>query len=119
MSTRSELRSSAIARQIAARSWMVSWGPPAFLAFVSCAVLLLAACQTAPKSQPVPPDEVPPGTLVDQMPLPEGEFSFSGGDGASLNQAVIVSAENEKIGVAALYGWISKQYPGSKAEGQS
>lgn len=62
--------------------------------------------------------EVPPGTPIDEMPLPEGEFTFAGGDGTSLEQAVIVNAPNEQVGVAAVYGWIGRRHPKSTAAAQ-
>jgi hypothetical protein len=64
-------------------------------------------------------DEVPAGTPIDQMPLPQGEFSFAGGDGATLDTAVVVEALDENVGVAALYGWIGQKYPGARAAGQT
>ena len=103
-----------------------------------CSILLLtSACQTTtdtlgkpsagtstenPLSADAPapvPGEVPSGTPIDEMSLPEGEFSFEGGDGTTLEQAVIVNAPSESVGVAALYGWIGRHYPGSTAAGQN
>jgi len=97
-------------------------------------LLLAAACQTSTKARRAPadaavsnpsssdaapaPGDVLAGTPIDEMPLPEGEFSFEGGDGTSLEQAVIVKAATERVGVAALYGWIGRRYPGSTAAGQ-
>jgi hypothetical protein len=96
--------------------------------------LLLVACQTAPSAptqespvkHPLPAElpaqddsGIPSGTPIDEMPLPEGEFSFAGGDGATLEKAVIVNAPTERIGVAAVYGWIGRHYPGSTAAGQN
>jgi len=100
-------------------------------------LLGVAACQTQPTAPTPPsvdsgvqnpvsadapapvPSDVPAGMPVDKMPLPEGEFSFSGGDGTSLEQAVVVNAPTERVGIAALYGWIGRRYPGSTAAGQN
>jgi hypothetical protein len=97
-------------------------------------LLLLAACQIKPGApsanstaqSPVSAEasapesgDVPAGTPIDEMPLPEGEFSFEGGDGTTLDRAVIVNAPTESIGVAAVYGWIGRRYPGSTAAGQN
>jgi hypothetical protein len=96
--------------------------------------LAISACQTqpggppkeSPIKNPLPtdaptPDDggIPSGTPVDEMPLPEGEFSFEGGDGTTLEKAVVVNAPTERIGVAASYGWIGRHYPGSTAAGQN
>lgn len=108
-----------------------------WLACLSSILLLTSACQTKPNAPSPPsadgtvespvsadapapvPSDVPSGTPVDEMALPEGEFTFAGGDGTTLEQAVIVNAPSERIGVAALYGWIGRHYPGSTAAGQN
>ena len=103
------------------------------------ALAALAACQTTfgpSSSKPVKapadappaiggnlpeqvPSDVPSGLPIDEMPLPEGEFTFAGGDGTSLDQAVIVNAPSEQVGVAAVYGWIGRHYPNSTTAGQN
>ena len=108
-----------------------------WLACLSSVLFLTSACQTKPNAPgptsadttvespvsadaPAPvPSDVLSGTPIDEMPLPEGEFTFEGGDGTSLEQAVIVNAPSERIGVAALYGWIGRRYPSSTAAGQN
>jgi hypothetical protein len=91
-----------------------------YVGVVACTLLVLVACQTSAESKTDPAsDEVPAGASIDDMPMPEGEFSFAGGDGTALDRAVIVTAPDENVGVAALYGWIGKNYPGSKAAGQT
>ena len=46
--------------------------------------------------------------------------SYSGGEGASHEQAVIIKgAKNEEVGVAAEYAWLRKRYPGYRTNSQS
>ena len=45
--------------------------------------------------------------------------SFSGGDGSSLEKAIIVKAPNEQSGVHAEHEYIRQHYPGSKEGRQS
>src|SRR6186713_3520193 len=98
------------------------------LACLSSILFLTSACQTKPNEPSPPsadttvespvsadapapvPSDVPSGTPIDEMALPEGEFTFEGGDGTSLEQAVIVNAPSERVGVAALYGWVGRHY---------
>lgn len=48
------------------------------------------------------------------------EIKYSGGDGSSLAQAVVIeNAKGEDDGVAAEYAWIRDKFPGFKMEGQS
>jgi hypothetical protein len=41
-------------------------------------------------------------------------YSFSGGDGSTLNAAVIVHARDETVGIRAEYAWIKEHWPGSR-----
>jgi hypothetical protein len=41
-------------------------------------------------------------------------YSFSGGDGSSLNAAVIVHAADESAGLLAEHAWIREHWPNSK-----
>ncbi len=45
--------------------------------------------------------------------------SFSGGDGSSLEKAIIIKAPNEMSGVHAEHEYIRQHYPGSKEGTQS
>ena len=48
------------------------------------------------------------------------EITYSGGDGSSLAQAVVIeNAKGEGDGVAAEYAWLRDKFPGFKMEGQS
>jgi hypothetical protein len=47
-------------------------------------------------------------------PPQDAGYSFSGGDGSSLNAAVIVHARDEAVGMRAEYGWIKEHWPGSR-----
>lgn len=47
------------------------------------------------------------------------QYSFEGGDGRSLETAVIVVAPTEKIGMHAQNAWLSENYPGSRKASQS
>src|ERR1035438_2241170 len=54
--------------------------------------------------------------------VPDGEkaqATFSGGDGSSLKQAVVITdATGEKTGVRAEYVWLHEHYPGYRLRGQ-
>ena len=41
-------------------------------------------------------------------------YSFSGGDGSTLNAAVVVHAKREEAGIHAEYAWIKEHWPGSR-----
>jgi len=45
-------------------------------------------------------------------PRQDGGYSFSGGDGSTLNAAVIVHARDEAVGIRAEYAWIKEHWPG-------
>ena len=47
-------------------------------------------------------------------PSPEVGYSFTGGDGSTLNAAVIVHARDEAAGIRAEYAWIKEHWPGSR-----
>jgi|SRR5689334_24480342 len=42
------------------------------------------------------------------------DYSFSGGDGSTLDAAVIVHATDETVGIRAEYAWIKERWPGSR-----
>jgi hypothetical protein len=54
--------------------------------------------------------------------VPDGEkaqAAFSGGDGSSMKQAVIITdTASEKTGVRAEYVWLHEHYPGYRLRGQ-
>jgi len=47
------------------------------------------------------------------------EVKYEGGDGSSMEKAVIIKARNEQVGVDAEYAWLAKKYPGYKMTRQS
>jgi hypothetical protein len=49
--------------------------------------------------------------LVACKPLP-GAVTYSGGDGSSIEKAVVVNAANENQAMTAEYVWLADQYPG-------
>jgi hypothetical protein len=51
------------------------------------------------------------------MPPAVGDFSYAGGDGTTLASAIVITAPNEKVGVAAEYDWIRARYPGALSLG--
>jgi hypothetical protein len=57
-------------------------------------------------------------TASSALAKPPG-VSYAGGDGSSLEKAVIVKAATEKTGVDAEYDYIAKHYPGYKRGPQS
>jgi hypothetical protein len=76
-------------------------------ALLCCAMAATSACQT---SSP------PASTTVDQTQT--GAATYSGGDGSSLENAVVVHAPSESVGVAASYKWIRDHLPGSRVTKQ-
>ena len=49
----------------------------------------------------------------------ETSIKYSGGDGSSIEQAVVIeNADGERDGVDAEYRWVRNKYPGFKFEGQ-
>ncbi len=61
--------------------------------------VVLIGCQRA---QPVAPED----TVT-----PAG-VSYAGGDGSSIEQAVIINSATESTGVHAEYVWLAQRYPG-------
>ena len=64
--------------------------------FLAVTTALLAACQTT-QLGPTPPI---PSTV-----------SFAGGDGSSVESAVLIKGATESTGVQAEYGWLAQHYP--------
>jgi hypothetical protein len=46
-------------------------------------------------------------------------ISYSGGDGSTLEKAIIIKGATEETGVHAEYNYLQKHYPGYKRSGQS
>ena len=44
--------------------------------------------------------------------------TFAGGDGSSLEKAIVVKAPNEMFGVTAEYDYLAKYYPGYRRDAQ-
>jgi hypothetical protein len=70
--------------------------------------LFVVACQS---SRPPQIEEPPPAVST-------ANVTFSGGQGAGCDDAVVVHATNESEGVRAEYEWIRRQYPGSRTGSQ-
>lgn len=51
---------------------------------------------------------------IAQAAPPAGGALYSGGDGNSCEQAVIVNTEDPRKGVAAEYQWLNERHPGGK-----
>jgi len=47
-------------------------------------------------------------------PQQDPGYSFSGGDGSTLDAAVIVHASDETVGIRAEYAWIKEHWSGSR-----
>lgn len=70
------------------------------------AALLLLNCAAATADEPVPPK-------------PPTGVSYAGGDGSSIEKAVVILGADEMSGVDAEYKWLRDQYPGWAGTGQS
>jgi hypothetical protein len=55
--------------------------------------------------------------LMACKPLP-GAATYSGGDGSSIEKAVIVNAANESQGLTAEYVWLGDHYPGLRSSNE-
>ncbi len=49
----------------------------------------------------------------------KAQATFSGGDGSSIKDAVVITATNEETGYRAAYIWLHAHYPGSRLEDES
>jgi hypothetical protein len=54
---------------------------------------------------------LPPSTAAAQTPAVN--FTYSGGDGSSLGEAIIVHAPTEPVGIRAERAWIKDHWPGA------
>jgi hypothetical protein len=79
--------------------------------FLLIALLLIIGCES---NQTPAPDK-------DLIPIhpPLTGVTFSGGDGSSIEKAVIIKAPNNFLGVRAEYDWMKKNRPGWHLEEQS
>src|SRR5882762_8907074 len=78
---------------------------------LALAVTVFVGCETIPGVAPGGYDTVPDGEKAQAV--------FSGGDGSSIKQAVIISdTASEKTGVRAEYVWLHEHYPGYRLRGQ-
>lgn len=69
------------------------------------AVLLVGCASTKSES--------PKAGFVKSESAERGGVTFSGGDGSSYEQAVVIKgAKNEEAGVAAEHAWLKQRYPG-------
>ncbi len=71
-----------------------------------CMMVVLAGCQTGQQSA-FHDTVTPPGVW------------YEGGDGSTLQQAVIIKGATERTGVHAEYVWIAQRYPGYRAGRQT
>lgn len=46
-------------------------------------------------------------------------MTYAGGDGSSIDKAVVVKAANARAGVRAEYMWLAQNYPGYQRSSQS
>ena len=81
--------------------------------FLFIVFLLIAGCEPAQKQT----NQTAGHTTTSNPPIKD--VSFSGGDGSSIENAVIIKAPNNFIGVKAEYDWIKKNHPGWKLVTQS
>ena len=83
------------------------------IGFLLIAGLLLVGCQPGQK-------QTGPATQNTQTSRPEIKgISFAGGDGSSIENAVIIKAPNELTGVRVEYDWIRRNHPDWQLENQS
>lgn len=84
------------------------------MVFLLIVFLLVFGCESEQK-QPVP-------SAKDAKPVvsrPITGITFSGGDGSSVETAVIIKAPNNYLGVRGEFDWIKRNCPGWKLEVQS
>jgi hypothetical protein len=81
--------------------------------FLLIIVLLAAGCGSEQAQKETPAKESQPAGH------PTVKATISGGDGSSIEKAVIIKAPDNFIGVRVEYAWIKKNCPGWKLEKQS
>ncbi|HEY4080642.1 MAG TPA: hypothetical protein VGM81_08100 [Burkholderiaceae bacterium] len=94
--------------------------------FLAPLALLLAACQSAPPAPPAAPvaPATPTTTTTTANPRQAAAaaiaaIKFGGGDGSSMELAVVVMASSEYVGVQAEYRWLREHHPGCKRTNQA
>jgi hypothetical protein len=75
--------------------------------------LLAAGCESKQAQTVTPAKNSKP------ISRPIAGVSFTGGDGSSIEKAVIIKAPSEFVGVRAEYNWIRNNHPDWKLEKQS
>jgi hypothetical protein len=83
------------------------------LAFLLVALFLIIGCESNQSPTPAPDKDLIP------IHPPLTGVTFSGGDGSSVEKAVIIKAPNNFVGVRAEYDWIKKNHPDWKLKEQS
>jgi len=76
-------------------------------------LLSIIGCESEQTQTPSPGKELVP------VHPPLTGVTFSGGDGSSIEKAVIIKAPNNFIGVRAEYDWIKKNHPNWQLKEQS
>jgi len=91
------------------------------IAYILIIGLLVFGCESEQK-QPVTSwtqPNVPKPAVAKPVIRPIEGVTFSGGDGSSIETAVIIKAPNNYLGVRGEFDWIKKNRPGWKLETQS
>lgn len=81
--------------------------------FLLICLLVFAGCE--PMHRPKDAGPIDKKTTSTQI---EG-VSYSGGDGSSIENAVIIEASKESVGIRAEYNWIKKNHPDWQLQLQS
>ena len=83
------------------------------LAFLLAALLLIIGCEQQQAQTPAPEKDLIP------VHPPLTGVTYSGGDGSTIEKAVIIKAPNNFVGVRAEYDWIKKNHPNWRLKQQS
>jgi len=79
--------------------------------FAIIAAAFLAGCQSSPADTL---SSTPAATVSSATPVPAAPVTYAGGDGSTLEKAVIVQTNSMKVGVRAEYSWLAQHYPDAK-----
>jgi hypothetical protein len=52
-------------------------------------------------------------------PQPDVGYSFGGGDGSTVSDAIVVHAKTEGVGIRAEYAWVRDHWPGAHRNKQA
>ena len=77
------------------------------LLLTTCLLIASLVGLSAAAHEPTPP------------PTPASNVRFAGGDGSTIEKAVVILGATEATGVHAEYEWLDSHYPGWKGEDQS